>query len=106
MLFRSVFTSPNLDIRFTEIKLGTVPRGIGQTPAAAVVAKLGTKQALRVLNRSKRWKTVSLPKIPVGSSFTALYGIRAGSSSYIVLQVMNKSKITSYVKVLVPAELL
>ncbi len=103
---RTLFSSPNLDSRFRDIKLGTASRGTDRTPAPVVLARLGTKQVLRVLNRSNRWKAVPLPKVPVGSSFTALYGIRAGTSTYVVLQVMNKAKATSYVKVLVPAEML
>jgi hypothetical protein len=102
----TLFSSPSLDSRFTEIRLGTVPRAAGQTPAAAVIARLGTKQGLRVLDRSRHWKGVALPRIPIGSSFTALSGVRAGSTSYIVLQVMNQSKVTTYVKVVVPPGLL
>jgi hypothetical protein len=103
---RKLFSSSNLDGRFTEIKLGTVPRGDDITPAPAIIARLGTKQVLRVLNRSNRWKAVTLRKLPAGSSYRALYGIRAGTASYIILQVVDTSKVTSYVKVSVPAELL
>lgn len=103
---RKLFSSPSLDGRLRELKLGTVPRGEELTPAPAIVARLGAKQVLRVLNRSNRWKTVSLPKLPAGSSYRALYGIRVGAASYIVLQVVDASKVTSYVKVLVPAELI
>lgn len=102
---RTLFSSPSLSGRLTEIKLGVVPRAAGQTPTAAVIARVGTRQVLRVLDRSNRWKVVPLPKKPIGSSFTALSGVRAGSTSYIVLQVMNKSKVTSYVKVIVPTDL-
>ncbi len=103
---QTVVSSPSLDPRLKEMKLGTVPRALGQTPAPTILARIGNRPVLRVLNRSNRWRSVALPRVPLGSAYTALSGIRNGIQSYVVLQVTSRAKETSYIKVPIPPELL
>lgn len=95
-----------LDSKLEDLILTVVPRAENQMPTAMVLARLGTKQVVQVLDTTKRWRSISLPAINTTSTFTGAVGIRDGSSTYLILQVTSRTKATSYVKILVPARFL
>jgi hypothetical protein len=47
-----------------------------------------------------------MPAISATSTITGAVGLRDGASTYLILQVTSKSKVTSYIKVLIPARYL
>lgn len=102
---RVFLNSPRLSPRFTTISLHILPRESG-APTPMILAQQGNKSVIQVLTKSNKWQTLSLPALPVGSRYTDISGIRYGDSSYVVLQVTNRRKVTSYTKLEVPSSLL
>lgn len=95
-----------LDSKLEDLSLTIVPRAENQMPTAMVLARLGTKQVIQVLDTTRRWRFVTMPAISATSTITGAVGIRDGASTYLILQVTSKSKVTSYIKVLIPARYL
>jgi hypothetical protein len=103
---RVFLNSPRLSPRFTTLSLHLLPRGESGAPTPMILAQQGNKSVIQVLTKDNKWQSLSLPALPVGSRYTDISGIRYGDSSYVVLQVTNKRKVTSYTKIEVPSSLL
>jgi hypothetical protein len=101
---KNVVSSQRLDPKLKGVIFGMVPRKAGDSPTVAILARLGSKQALQILDRTNKWRSVALPKVVAGSSVTGLVGVRFAEQSYLILQVTSRAKVTSYVRVAVPAK--
>jgi len=98
--------SKRIDPGLNVLSLGIVPRARGQQPTAMILVRQGRTRLVQVLNRSNKWTTVSIPNIPAGSVITNIVGVRLGDTTYIVTQVTDMAKSTSYRVVVVPASTL
>jgi hypothetical protein len=100
-----IFTSPPIDKKLSSqgMLLGIVPRGAGEQPTVMILARKGKAQVLVVRDKTNKWKTIVVPGIPKGSTPTSFTSVRVGSITYIIVQLTDKAKATSYKSVVVPA---
>jgi hypothetical protein len=103
---KNVLSSQRVDPKLKGITLAVVPRETNDSPTVAILARLGSKQVLQVLDRGNKWRGVALPRTTSGSSVTGLVGVRFGGQSYLVVQITSKAKVTSYMRLLVPGKYL
>lgn len=103
---KNFLSSQRLDPKFKGIALAVVPRNASDSPTVAILARLGAKPVLQVLDRSNKWRSVTLPRVASGSSVTGVVGVRFGGQSYLVIQITSKGKVTSYIRLLVPGKYL
>jgi hypothetical protein len=101
---KNVLTSQRVDPKLKGLMLVAVPRALHDSPTVAILARLGAKQVLQVLDSSNRWRSIALPRVDAGSSVTAMVGVRMGEQTYLVVQITGKARATSYVRLLVPAK--
>ena len=100
----TLLSSPRIDSRCANVIFGIVPRREGQLATASILARVGSKQVLQILDSANQWRTLSVPALPSGSSITRVAGVRHGLTSYLVLQITSKSKVTSYQNMPIPGE--
>jgi hypothetical protein len=101
---KNVLSSQRIDSKLKNISPVVVPRKAAELPTVAILARLGTKQVLQVLDQGNRWQDLTLPRVSSGSSITAAVGVRLGRQTYLILQVTTKTKVTSYVRLMVPGK--
>lgn len=102
---KKLFTTAPLDddILSAGIKLGVVPRGAGKQPTVMVLAQAGKGSALLVRDKANIWRRLTVPGVPAGTRLTDIAAVKVKSATYIVVQLTNKGKGTSYKRVKVPA---
>lgn len=105
-IFSSRRLPKTINLKTKGIQLGIVPRDPGQHSTAMLLANAGKTRVLLVRDASNKWQTISLPDIPVGSKPTGITGMRYGQNSYIVVQITNSARESSYKSILVPPEFL
>jgi hypothetical protein len=100
-----IFSSAPIDKKLSQsgMLLGIVPRGAGEHPTVMILARKGKAQVLVVRDKTNKWKTIVVPGIPKGSTPTSFTSVRVGGTTYIVVQLTDKAKVTSYKSVIVPA---
>jgi hypothetical protein len=103
---KTVLSSPRLDTKLTNVTFGVVPRGEGRIPTAMVTGKIDSKQVVQLLDSTNKWRTIPVPSLAVGDTISGAVGIRHGSSSFILIQVTNKARATSYIRVPIAEQLL
>jgi hypothetical protein len=99
-----ILRSAPLDPKLSEkgILLGIVPRGAGEQPTAMIAARKGAMDVLFVRDKTNKWQTIVVPGVSASVRITAFASMRVGRTTYIVAQLTNPAKVTSYKAVLVP----
>jgi hypothetical protein len=100
-----IFSSAPIDKKLSQtgMLLGVVVRGAGEHPTVMILARKGKAHVLSVRDKTNKWKTIVVPGIAAGSTPTSFTSVRVGSTTYIVVQLTDKTKVTSYKSVIVPA---
>lgn len=101
-----VLSTRRLAPKLKGITLVLVPRGADQAPTPMIFARQGKAPILRLLDRAKKWHAITAPSLEKGSFIRAGVAVRHDSSTVLILQVMNKANVTSYIKVNVESGLL
>jgi len=102
----TVLTSTKIDSKLKGLVLGTVPRADGLQPTVFVLGRLGRSQVLAVYSQAKTWVPLAVPDIPKGSTVSAASAVRLGSASFMVIQLTDRARDTSYRAITIPEELL
>jgi hypothetical protein len=99
-----ILRSAPLDPKLSEkgILLGIVPRGAGEQPTAMIAARKGAMDVLFVRDKTNKWQTIVVPGVSASVRITAFASMRVGRTTYIVAQLTNPAKVTTYKAVLVP----
>jgi hypothetical protein len=100
-----IFSSAVIDKKLSPdgMLLGIVPRGAGDHPTVMILARKGKARVLVIRDATNKWKPITVTGISKGSNPTGFTSVRVGGATYIVVQLMNAAKETSYKTVLVPA---
>ena len=102
---KQIFSSAVLDKKLAQagMLLGVLPRAAGEAPTAMILAKRGNARELLVRDKGNKWQTIAMPGVPAGTTPTGFVGVRKGATSYVVVQLTDPAKATSYLAVAVPA---
>ncbi len=100
-----ILRSAPLDPKLSEkgILFGIVSRRAGEQPTAMIAARKGATDVLLVRDKTNKWQTVAVPGVSASVRITAFASMRVGRTTYIVVQLTNPAKVTSYRAIVVPA---
>lgn len=103
---RQVLATRALNPRLRRPIFGIIPREPLQRSTLWVLARLGRKQKLYVLDRFNKWIQVSGPPVPKGSKITAIVAVQGTTQTFMVFQITNQKRESSYISVPIAADLL
>lgn len=88
------------------VALGVIPLSPPRLPTVWMIAQKGKSVVLQVLGSKRKWTVIPLTFLPPGSKVTGGGAIDFAEGTYVVLQIANKAKQTSYQVVLLPSIML
>lgn len=100
---KRILNSPRIDKRYTDISLGVIPRSLGQQATVMVLAAMGERQVVEVLDAKNAWRRVRLPDIAAGARFSDFGAVQVDAQTFIVLQVTTATNQSVYRSVLIPS---
>lgn len=102
---RRILSSRPLPLRMKAIKIAPVPRSGLRNPTVLAYGRVGSSQEIRFVDSSRTWRKLPFV-VPEPNTISAVKAVRQVNGTYVVVQISDRSKVTTYITVLLDEGLL
>lgn len=99
---KRILNSPRINKRYTDISLGVIPRSVGQQATVMILATMGDRQFVEVLDAKNTWRRIRMPDIAAGARISDFGAVQVDTKTFVVLQITTATNQSVYKSVLVP----